>query len=219
MALTFQSATETTATLSYSASFNLHSGAYNKTYSGNIGGTSVSSSYGTVTVYSLKQGQPNSISGSITCYYQYDITTTTTTTNADGSTTTTTTTTTHNASATSSIGSIIVYTHPGAWHWSDYISKNDIIEKKLTYTLVNQWVDHLAAWKSWDTQANWYSAYDDYYNPNSGTGYRVNSKDIIYLQWFNNCARAHPRASTISHNNNEDIISVSRLSTLDFNGT
>ena len=116
MALTFQSATETTATLSYSASFNLHSGAYNKTYSGNIGGTSVSSSYGTVTVYSLKQGQPNSISGSITCYYQYDITTTTTTTNADGSTTTTTTTTTHNDSATTSVGSITDYTHPGTKH-------------------------------------------------------------------------------------------------------
>ena len=112
-----------------------------------------------------------------------------------------------------------IYTHPGAWHWEDYISKNDIIEEKLTHTLVNQWVDHLAAWKSWDTQAYQYSAYDDYYNPNNGTGYRVNSKDIIYLQWFNNCARAHPRASTISHNNNEDIISVSRLSTLDFNGT
>lgn len=215
MALTFQSATETTATLFYSASFNLHEGAYDKSYSGSIGGASVSSSSGTVTIESLRKGKAKTITGSITCYYKYN--TTSTTTNPDGSTTTTTTT--HNASATSSVGSIIVYTHPGAWHWSDYISKNDIIEKKLTYTLVNQWVDHLAAWKSWDTQANWYSAYDDYYNPNSGTGYRVNSKDIIYLQWFNNCARAHPRASTISHNNNEDIISVSRLSTLDFNGT
>ena len=219
MALTFQSATETTAKLSYSASFSLHDGAYNKSYSGSIGGTSVSSASGTVTVYSLKQGQSNSISGSITCYYQYDTTTTTTTTNADGTTTTTTTTTTHNGSDTSDVGSIIVNTHPGAWHWSDYISQNDIIEKKLTYTLVNQWVAHLAAWKSWDTQANWYSAYDDYYSPNNGTGYKVNSQDIIYLQWFNNCARAHPRASTISHNNNEDIISVDRLSTLDFNGT
>lgn len=215
MSLTFQSATETTATLSYFASFNLIAGAYDKSYSGQIGGTNVDSSSGTVTVYSLDIGQSNTITGSITCSYKYN--TTSTTTNVDGSTTTTTIT--HNASATSSVGSIIVYTHPGAWHWSDYISKNDIIEKKLTYTLVNQWVDHLAAWKSWDTQANWYSAYDDYYNPNNGTGYRVNSKDIIYLQWFNNCARAHPRASTISHNNNEDIISVSRLSTLDFNGT
>ena len=215
MALTFQSATETTATLSYSASFNLHEGAYSKSYSGSIGGTSVSSSSGTVTVRSLSRGQANTITGSITCYYKYD--TTSTTINADGSISTITTT--HSTSATSDVGRIIVYTHPGAWHWSDYISKNDIIEKKLTHTLVNQWVDHLAAWKSWDTQAYWYSAYDDYYNPNSGTGYRVNSEDIIYLQWFNNCARAHPRASTISHNNNEDIISVSRLSTLDFNGT
>ena len=215
MALIFQSATETTATLSYSASFDLHEGAYSKFYSGSIGGTSVSSSSGTVTIESLRKGKAKTITGSITCYYKYD--TTSTTINPDGSISTTTTT--HSTSATSDVGSIIVYTHPGAWHWSDYISQNDIIEKKLTHTLVNQWVDHLAAWKSWDTQANWYSAYDDYYNPNSGTGYRVNSKDIIYLQWFNNCARAHPRASTISHNNNEDIISVSRLSTLDFNGT
>ena len=123
-------------------------------------------------------------------------------------------------SKTRSASDIIdIYTHPGAWHWLDYISKNDIIEKKLTHTLVNQWVDHLAAWKSWDTQKDQNSAYDDYYNPNNGTGYRVNSEDIIYLQWFNNCARAHPRASTISHNNNEDIISVDRFSTLDFNGT
>lgn len=211
MALTFQSATETTATLSYSASFNLHDGAYDKSYSGSIGGTEVTSFSGIVTVYSLDKGQANTITGSITCSYKYK----TTTTNSDGSTTITT----HSTSATSDVGSIIVYTHPGAWHWEDYISKNDIIEEKLTHTLVNQWVDHLAAWKSWDTQAYWYSAYDDYYNPNNGTGYRVNSKDIIYLQWFNNCARAHPRASTISHNNNEDIISVSRLSTLDFNGT
>ena len=211
MALSFQSATETTATLSYSASFSLHEGAYSKSYSGSIGGTSVSSSSGTVTVRSLNRGQANTITGSITCSYKYK----TTTTNSDGSTTTTT----HDGYDTSSVGSINVNTHPGAWHWEDYISKNDIIEKKLTHTLNNQWVDHLAAWKSWDTQKNWYSAYDDYYNPNNRTGYRVNSQDIIYLQWFNNCARAHPRASTISHNNNEDIISVDRFSTLDFNGT
>jgi hypothetical protein len=77
----------------------------------------------------------------------------------------------------------------------------------------------LAAWKSWDTQDDWYSSYDDYYNNRTGEGYKVNSKDIIYLQWFNNCAEAHPNASTISHNNNEDIISIDRLSTLDFYGT
>lgn len=211
MALTFQSATETTATLSYSASFDLPEGAYDKSYSGSIGGTEVTSFSGTVTVYSLDKGQANTITGSITCSYKYK----TTTTNSDGSTTTTT----HDGYDTSSVGSINVNTHPGAWHWEDYISKNDIIEEKLTYQLVNLWVEHLAAWKSWNTQNNWYSAYNDYYNNNTGQGYKVNSKDIIYLQWFNNCAKAHPRASTITHNNNEDIISVDRLSTLDFNGT
>lgn len=215
MGLKYNSATETTANLNYSASFTLHPGAYNKSYSGNIGGTSVFSSSGTVTVYSLNQGSANTISGSITCYYSYDVTTTIT--NANG--TTTTTTTTYNTHTTSDLGSIVVYTHPGPWHWSDYISQNDIIEEKLTYSLVNKWVDHLAAWKSWDTQDNWYSEYNDYYNHSTKQGYKVHSKDIIYLQWFNNCASAHPRASTITHNNNEDIISVSRLSTLDFNGT
>jgi hypothetical protein len=54
MSLTYKSSTETTATLGYSASFNLASGAYNKTYSGSIGGTSVSSASGTVIVKSLK---------------------------------------------------------------------------------------------------------------------------------------------------------------------
>ena len=215
MSLTFQSATETTATLSYSASFDLVVGAYDKSYSGQIGGTNVNSSSGTVTVYSLDIGQSNTITGSITCSYKYN--TTSTTTNADGSTTTTTTV--HSASATSNVGSIVVYTHPGAWYWTDYISQNDIIEKKLTHTLVNNWVEHLAAWKSWDTQDDQYSSYDDYYNNRTGQGYKVNSKDIIYLQWFNNCAEAHPHASTISHKNNEDIISINRLSTLDFYGT
>ena len=77
----------------------------------------------------------------------------------------------------------------------------------------------MAAWKSWDAQDDWYSSYDDYYNNQTGEGYKVNSKDIIYLQWFNNCAKAHPHASIISHKNNEDVISINRLSTLDFYGT
>ena len=115
-----------------------------------------------------------------------------------------------------------IYTHPGSWHWSDYISQNDIIEEALKASDINDWVNHLAAWKSWKEQADWYNAYDDYYNNDTNIGrkgFKVYSGDIIYMQWFNNCAEAHPKASTISHNNNEDIISVSRLSTLDFNGT
>lgn len=114
--------------------------------------------------------------------------------------------------------SVNVYTHPGPWHWSDYISKNDIIEQTLTHSDINKWVEHLAAWKSWDTQEDWYSFYNDYYNNSTKDGYKVNKGDIIYMDWFNNCASAHPRASTISHSGNEDIISVDRFLTLDFNG-
>lgn len=176
------------------------------TYSGYIGNTQVNSKSGYVTVVSLQPGISNKIEGSIKCTYSYDVT-------VDGKTTT------YQDSKNSGIGKVSVNTHPGKWSWEDYIATNDIIEKKLTADLVNQWVDHLAAWKSWDTQQNYYSSYNAIYDPDKGTGYKVNSKDIIYMQWFNNCAKIHPRASQITHNNNEDLISLSRFSTLNFNGT
>ena len=67
---------------------------------------------------------------------------------ADGSTTTTVH---EHTDWDSESASIDIYMHPGPWDWLDYISKNDIIELTLKATDVNTWVDHLAAWKSWDT--------------------------------------------------------------------
>ena len=209
----YTSITETTANIQYSASLDINiSGLTITKVSGYIGNKSYSNwENSNVWVTGLQAGSSQTIQGSITYEYSYEQIT-----GYDEN---------NNPIKETKYGeetytdSITVYTHPGPWHWSDYISQNDIIEEKLTYSLINKWVDHLSEWKSWSAQADWYSAYDNYYNNNTGEGYKVHSKDIIYLQWFNNCANAHPRASTISHNNNKDIISVDRFSTLDFNGT
>ena len=89
-------------------------------------------------------------------------------------------TTNHSDSLTAS-DKVVVYTHPGPWDWRNYISAGDIIQEKLTADLVNTWVDHLAAWKSWDTQANHYSDYNATFNPKTGLGYKVEKGKPIYL--------------------------------------
>ena len=213
MALSFQKATETTAILSYSTSFNLHEGAYDKSYSGSIGGTSVNSSSGTVTVYSLSVGQANTITGSITCYYKYD--TTSTVTNANGSTTTITTT--HSTSTTSSVGSIIVYTHPGAFSMnasSDTNSSNNIIINVLTKSKIDSWIAHFQKAYHWKKQSA-----NDY---NIDLGVKIN--EPISAEWFNKCMVAMNKLgkdykTDYKGGPNGDIITASIINQLNFTGT
>ena len=212
MALSFQSATETTATLSYSASFSLHEGAYSKSYSGSIGGTSVSSSSGTVTVRSLNRGQANTITGRITCFYKYD--TTSTTTNADGSTTTTTTT--HSDFATSSVGSITVYTHPGAFSMgasSDSGSSNNIIANVLTKSKIDSWISHFQKVYHWKKQSST--------NYNVNLSVSVNAS--ITAEWFNKCMVAMNAIGKNYRTNYQggpegDIITANIINQLNFSG-
>ena len=108
------------------------------------------------------------------------------------------------------------YTHPGAWNWEDYISSGDIIQKTLKADYINKWVNHLVALKKWEAQDDQTldADYKCYYE--NGYGYMVNSGDLIYLQWFNNCLSALGK-ETITRNNN-DIISLDNFKKLNISG-
>lgn len=217
MSLTYKSSTETTATLGYSASFNLESGAYNKTYSGSIGGTSVSSASGTVIVKSLKQGQANTITGSITCSYKYDVTTTTTTKDEEGNETTTTTTTTHSGSDTVNVGRITVYTHPGAFDMgatSDSNLKYNIIKNVLTVDNIDNWIAHYQKAYHWLNQSN----------TNYSVDLSVELDEPVSAIWFNKCLTAMNKFPShnfdmVSGGPNGTIISADIINQLNFAGT
>lgn len=173
MGLTFKSATEQTATVAYSAQFNIRSDAYDLHYSGSINGVALPDKpSGEVTIKNLVAGTSNQISGSITCTYKYDVITT----NADGSTSKTT----HTGSQTVSLGTLTVYTHPNTFTMgasTDSNSPNSIICNVLSKAKIDAWITCFQKAYHWKTQQG----------TNYGVDLTVKQEEPVTAQWFNKC--------------------------------
>ena len=203
LTLSLNYATETTASIAYSASFGVSDIV---SYSGYIGNASVSNSKGTKIVTDLKQGEKNIIYGSITCTYTYTVT------DSDGKETTKTETKTVSSSIT-------VYTHPGVFEMgasSDSISQNNIIKNVLTVNNINNWINHYQKAYHWLKQSG-----SDY-----SVDLSVKSNDPITAEWFNKCLTAmnlfyseYDQLPFVQGGPSGTIISANIINQLNFNGT